>query len=96
MLAQEEFVSVNASSPYAPTQGWALFERPPPSCRNPDARTYLVELFQGGKEDKNRRVSPQEAVLLLYKKFPTQEDAWISVKNHMFYAACFNNLFSLD
>ena len=85
-MGKEELVSVEARSPCAPTQGWALFERPPPSRLNPDARTYLVELFQGGKEYKNRRVSPQEAVLLLYKKFPTQEDAWLSVKqvkNHV-------------
>ena len=60
-MIQEELVPVEANTVLAPKMGWALFERPPPSRLNPVARSYLVELFQVGKDDRNKRVSPQEA-----------------------------------
>ena len=78
--ATENLVLVYPWMSSFPTRGWALYDRPPPTRLNPQARAYLVELFEGGKLDKNRRVSPQEAENFLRQKFPTQEDSWLSVK----------------
>ena len=40
---------------------------------------YLVELFEGGKMDKNHRVSPEVAELKLRDKFPSSEDCWLTL-----------------
>ena len=69
-----------SESRFLPKEGWALFDRPAPSRLNAAARSYLVELFNAGKENKNNRVSPETAEMMVHDKFPTDEDCWLTVK----------------
>ena len=68
------------TSPVVPDVGWALFERPPPSRLDKQARDFLVELFEMGRTDRNQRCSPQTAEVKLRDQFPTCEKCWLSVK----------------
>ena len=70
----------DVGSMYVAKEGWALFERPPPTRLPVKAKDYLVELFEGGKMDKNHRVSPEVAELKLRDKFPRSEDCWLTKK----------------
>jgi hypothetical protein len=73
----EEF---SAGSQFLPREGWALFERPPPSRLNLEARGFLIDLFNAGKENKNHRVSPGAAEVMLRDKFPIKTECWLTVK----------------
>ena len=61
-------------------KGWALFDRSVPTRLNPEAREYLVEIFEAGKVNRNHRVSPEEAEMKLKNRFPLKEDSWLTVK----------------
>ena len=63
-----------------PLEGWALHERTPPSRLPIKAKEFLVELFEDGKINKNRRVSPDEAELKLRDKYPKTESYWLTKK----------------
>ena len=79
-MTGENLESFQNGSEFVPAEGWALFDRPPPAKLNTAAREYLVELFEAGKQNKNHRVSPEEAEIKLRDKFPTSEACWLSVK----------------
>ena len=67
-------------SSYIPVEGWALHERTPPSRFPAEAKAFLVELFEGGRKNKNHRVSPDEAELNLRDKYPNTEENWLTKK----------------
>jgi hypothetical protein len=79
-MSNEVLEKFDNPSDFVPVEGWALFDRPVPARLNPEARAYLVELFEGGKSDRNRRVSPEEAELKLRNRFPLSEVSWLTVK----------------
>ena len=57
-----------------------------------------MELFEGGRTDRNQRCSPQTAQLKLRDKFPSFEKCWLSVKQvdfHSFKIICYIQNFSL-
>ena len=81
----EHLEKFSSESVFVPREGWALFDRPPPSRLNSEARVFLIELFNAGKENKNNRVSPEVAELMLRDAFPSKEVCWLTVKqvNHL-------------
>ena len=72
----EEFSN---DSKFVPTEGWALFDRLPPSRLNLEARGFLIDLFNAGKENKNHRVSPGSAEVMLRDNFPSKTECWLTV-----------------
>ena len=79
-MSNEVLEKFDKPSDFVPVEGWALFDRPVPARLNLEARAYLVELFEAGKTDRNRRVSPEEAELKLRNRFPLSEVSWLTVK----------------
>ena len=79
-MTGESLETFDENSVFVPKKGWALFERAVPTRLNFEARSYLVDLFEAGKTNRNHRVSPEEAELKLRDKFPTKEETWLSVK----------------
>ena len=82
-LSGENLEQFEEESVFSPFKGWALFERAVPARLNPEARAYLVELFEAGKAKRNHRVIPEEAELKLRNQFPTKEESWLTVKRVM-------------
>ena len=79
-MTRESLERFEENSVFVPKKGWALFEQAVPTRLNFEARSYLVDLFEAGKTNRNHRVSPEEAELKLRDKFPTKEETWLSVK----------------
>ena len=67
-------------SEYVPLQGWALTERSSSSRFPVEAKDELTVMFEGGRQNKNCRVSPQTAEARLRDKFPNREECWLSAK----------------
>ena len=82
-LSGENLENFEEESVFVPFKGWALFERAVPARLNPEARAYLVELFEAGKANRNHRVNPEEAELKIRNQFPTKEESWLTVKQVM-------------
>jgi hypothetical protein len=79
-MSKEVLKKFDNPSDYVPMKGWALFDRSVPTRLNPEAREYLVEIFEAGKVNRNHRVSPEEAEMKLKNRFPLKEDSWLTVK----------------
>ena len=79
-MSGEVLEKFESGSVFAPAKGWALFDRAVPARLNPEARAYLVELFEAGKSNRNHRVNPEEAEIKLRNRFPTREESWLTVK----------------
>lgn len=79
-LCGEDLEKFDGNSGFVPQKGWALFDRAVPARLNPEARKFLVELFEAGKTNRNHRVSPEEAELKLKNQFPSNEETWLTVK----------------
>ena len=79
-MAEEKLHTVCDSSIFSPKEGWALFERTPPSKLNPDARAFLVDIFNSGKENRNKRVNHDAAEIMLRDNFPGKQECWLSAK----------------
>ena len=76
----EKLESFPSDCYFTPKEGWALHERPLPSRLNDESRRFLVDIFNAGRENKNNRVSPESAEILLHTEFPDNEECWLSVK----------------
>ena len=79
-MMEEHLEIFPSKSDFVPKEGWALFERAPASRLNAEAKGFLVDLFNAGKANKNNRVSPESAELMLRDNFPSKQEFWLTVR----------------
>ena len=79
-MMEENLENLPSESDFVPKEGWALFERAPASRLNEAAKGFCVDLFNAGKANKNSRVSPESAELMLRDRFPSKQECWLTVR----------------